>query len=174
MQGLAAMKVLTVADSTGADRLASLAERLESEGIEVARVPPDLAAPEAGGPGRATAAAMISLEQLLGKSGPDALLLEGDSEVVLAAALVAAKLEIPLVRLGAGARSGDRKDPREINRLVTDRACDLLVCAEESALEELRREGLGARALLARDPPTGPVDTAREVIAWLEARASPG
>jgi UDP-N-acetylglucosamine 2-epimerase (non-hydrolysing) len=58
----------------------------------------------------------------------------------MAAALVAAKLLIPLVHVEAGLRSNDRTMPEEINRLVTDRLSDLLLTTERGAADNLIRE----------------------------------
>jgi UDP-N-acetylglucosamine 2-epimerase (non-hydrolysing) len=91
-----------------------------------------------------TAAAMTRLESLLTELRPDRLLVYGDVNSTLAAALVGAKLGIPVAHVEAGLRSGDRGMPEEINRLVTDRLCDLLLAPSQDAVDHLRHEGTPA------------------------------
>ncbi len=88
-----------------------------------------------------TARIMLGLEKLLTSDRPDMVLVVGDVNSTLAAALVAAKLLIPLAHVEAGLRSGDRAMPEEINRLVTDRLSDLLLTTERKAAENLLAEG---------------------------------
>jgi UDP-N-acetylglucosamine 2-epimerase len=94
-----------------------------------------------------TAAILTRLEGLVGELGPDALLVYGDTNSTLGGALVAAKAHVPLAHVEAGMRSWDRAMPEEINRLVTDSVGQLLLCPTETAMENLRREGLGERAV---------------------------
>lgn len=89
-----------------------------------------------------TARIMLGLEPVLLARRPDLLLVVGDVNSTLAAALVAAKLAIPLAHVEAGLRSYDRSMPEEINRLVTDRLADLLFTTEQSALHNLVKEGV--------------------------------
>jgi UDP-N-acetylglucosamine 2-epimerase (non-hydrolysing)/UDP-GlcNAc3NAcA epimerase len=94
-----------------------------------------------------TAAILTRLEGLVGEVRPDALLVYGDTNSTLGGALVAAKAQVPLAHVEAGMRSGDREMPEEINRLVTDSVSQLLLCPTGTAMENLRREGLGERAV---------------------------
>ncbi|HEY6551046.1 MAG TPA: UDP-N-acetylglucosamine 2-epimerase (non-hydrolyzing) [Solirubrobacterales bacterium] len=98
-----------------------------------------------------TAATMERLEPLVLAESPEAVLVYGDTNTTLAAALVAAKLSIPVVHVEAGMRSFDRSMPEEINRLVADRVADLLLCSTAAAVDNLRAEGLGGRARLVGD-----------------------
>jgi len=82
---------------------------------------------------------------------PDAMLVYGDTNATLAAALVGAKLLVPLVHVEAGMRSFDRSMPEEVNRLVADRLAGLLLCSTEGAVANLGRDGLGERARLVGD-----------------------
>jgi UDP-N-acetylglucosamine 2-epimerase (non-hydrolysing) len=91
---------------------------------------------------RQTAAVMAAFEPVLTESRPDVLLVVGDVNSTLACALVAAKLDIPVAHVEAGLRSFDRTMPEEINRVLTDQISDLLFTTEESAAENLRREGI--------------------------------
>lgn len=85
---------------------------------------------------------MIRLEELLKNLKPDIVLVVGDVNSTMAAALVAAKLQIPLAHVEAGLRSFDRTMPEEINRVVTDSLAQLLFVTEENGIENLRREGV--------------------------------
>jgi UDP-GlcNAc3NAcA epimerase len=99
-----------------------------------------------------TGATMARLEPVLQEEGPDAALVYGDTNTTLAAALVAAKLCLPLVHLEAGMRSFDRAMPEEVNRVIADRLADLLLCATETAMANLAAAGLAGRARLVGDP----------------------
>jgi UDP-N-acetylglucosamine 2-epimerase (non-hydrolysing) len=92
--------------------------------------------------GAQTGEVMIRIEPVLAGAKPDWLLVYGDVNSTMAAALVAAKLGIRLAHVEAGLRSGDRSMPEEINRLVTDRVADLLLTPSADADENLEREGI--------------------------------
>jgi UDP-N-acetylglucosamine 2-epimerase (non-hydrolysing) len=89
-----------------------------------------------------TAQVMQKLEPLLETVRPDLVLVVGDVNSTLAAALTAAKLRIPIAHVEAGLRSFDRDMPEEINRVLTDAVADLLFVTEESGRDNLRREGV--------------------------------
>lgn len=89
-----------------------------------------------------TAAIMQGFERVVLEERPAAVIVVGDVNSTLGAALVASKLGIPVVHVEAGLRSFDRGMPEEINRLVTDAIADLLLVSEASGLENLRREGV--------------------------------
>jgi UDP-N-acetylglucosamine 2-epimerase (non-hydrolysing) len=89
-----------------------------------------------------TAEIMIRLERVFDETKPDLVLVVGDVNSTLAAALVAAKKTIPLAHVEAGLRSGDRTMPEEINRLVTDVLAAYLFTTEPSGAENLRAEGI--------------------------------
>lgn len=91
-----------------------------------------------------TAAIMARFEPVLDTERPSAVLVVGDVNSTLAAALVAAKKDIPVVHVEAGLRSFDRTMPEEINRILTDQISDLLFATEPAALENLSREGVPA------------------------------
>ena len=88
-----------------------------------------------------TARIMERFEPLLLAHRPDWVLVYGDVNSTMAAALVAAKLGIRLAHVEAGLRSYDRTMPEEINRMVTDRLADLLLTPSRDADETLRAEG---------------------------------
>src|SRR5438093_8713023 len=73
---------------------------------------------------------------------PDLVLVYGDVNSTVAAALVAAKLGIPVGHVEAGLRSGDWTMPEEVNRVLTDRVSLLLFAPSPDAVENLCREGI--------------------------------
>jgi UDP-GlcNAc3NAcA epimerase len=93
--------------------------------------------------GAQTGEMMRALEQyLLDHPMPDGVLVYGDTNSTMAGALVAAKLHLPLAHVEAGLRSFNRRMPEEINRVVTDHVSNLLFCPTDTAVENLRREGI--------------------------------
>lgn len=91
---------------------------------------------------RQTAEIMIGYETICLQQRPDWVVVVGDVNSTLAAALVAKKLQLPVAHLEAGLRSGDRSMPEEINRLMTDAVSDLLWTPSPDADENLRSEGV--------------------------------
>ena len=89
-----------------------------------------------------TAEIMRRFEPVCLEAKPDVVLVVGDVNSTMAAALVAVKLGIRVAHVEAGLRSFDRSMPEEINRLVTDAISDLHFTTEPSANENLRREGI--------------------------------
>jgi len=89
-----------------------------------------------------TGKVMIELERVLREDRPDLVLVVGDVNSTLAAAVTAAKLCIPVAHVEAGLRSFDRTMPEEINRVVTDALSDLLFTPSRDGDENLRREGI--------------------------------
>jgi UDP-N-acetylglucosamine 2-epimerase (non-hydrolysing) len=89
-----------------------------------------------------TARIMMAIEPVLVKRRPRWLVVYGDVNSTIAAALVAAKLEIPVAHVEAGLRSFDRSMPEEINRLLTDQIAMLLLTPSEDGDANLLREGI--------------------------------
>jgi UDP-N-acetylglucosamine 2-epimerase (non-hydrolysing) len=90
---------------------------------------------------RQTARIMERIEPVLLEQRPDWVLVYGDVNSTLAAAVVASKLGIRVAHVEAGLRSFDRTMPEEINRVVTDRLADLLLTPSRDADAQLRSEG---------------------------------
>ncbi len=89
-----------------------------------------------------TAEIMKRFEPVLDAVDPAAVLVVGDVNSTIACALVAVKKAVPVIHVEAGLRSGDRAMPEEINRVLTDQLSDLLFTTEESAQDNLLREGV--------------------------------
>ncbi len=89
-----------------------------------------------------TAQTMIKFEEVVLAHKPDMVLVYGDINSTVAAALVCAKLHIPISHVEAGLRAGDRSMPEEINRLVTDQIADLLFTPSSDGDENLLGEGI--------------------------------
>lgn len=100
-----------------------------------------------GGHAEQTAAIMVALEKLFLEERPSLVVVYGDVNSTVAAALVAAKLLIPLAHVEAGLRSFDRTMPEEVNRVVTDRLSDLLLATSADAIAHLAHEGVPAERI---------------------------
>ncbi|MBK6475287.1 MAG: UDP-N-acetylglucosamine 2-epimerase (non-hydrolyzing) [Flavobacteriales bacterium] len=93
------------------------------------------------------ASMMLALEPVLIKERPDVMMVVGDVDSTLAAALTANKVGIALAHLESGLRSRDRGMPEEFNRIVTDRLGDHLFVTEPSGRENLIAEGTSADSI---------------------------
>lgn len=91
-----------------------------------------------------TAAVMVAFERHLKDAPTDVVVVVGDVNSTLAAALVATKLGVPVAHVEAGLRSGDWAMPEEVNRVLTDRMSRWLFTPSPDADANLKREGIDA------------------------------
>ena len=87
-------------------------------------------------------AMMIGIEKIILKEKPNCVIVYGDTNSTLAGAITAAKCNVPLIHVEAGLRSFNRAMPEEINRIIADRLSQLLFCPTETAVSNLRQEGI--------------------------------
>lgn len=104
-----------------------------------------------GSHGWQTGLMLEGLEREFLRLAPDSVLVYGDTNSTLAAAVAAVKLHIPVAHLEAGLRSFNRRMPEEHNRVLTDHAADLLLAPTLGAMNHLAREGLAEKSRLVGD-----------------------
>ncbi|HNU35632.1 MAG TPA: UDP-N-acetylglucosamine 2-epimerase (non-hydrolyzing) [Methanomassiliicoccales archaeon] len=113
--------------------------------------------------GAQTGKMLIGLERSFQESRPDLVLVQGDTNTVLAGALAAVKLGITVGHVEAGLRSFDRTMPEEINRVMADHVSDLLFAPTETSAGNLRAEGLPEKRIFVTGNTI--VDAVRENLA---------
>lgn len=101
-----------------------------------------------GGQGEQVGKMLMGVEELLQKEKPDVILVQGDTNSVLAGALAAAKLHIPIGHIEAGLRSHDRTMPEEINRIITDHLSTYLFVPTPLARDLALHEGITKTSLV--------------------------
>ena len=118
-----------------------------------------------GSHGVQTGAMLGALDAVFDEHRPDWVLVYGDTNSTLAAAVSAVKMHIPVAHLEAGLRSFNRRMPEEHNRVLTDHAADLLLAPTEVAVRHLASEGLAERTVLVGDVMTDVLRQVRERVA---------
>lgn len=114
--------------------------------------------------GAQTGAMLAGLEEIIEGSSPDCVLVYGDTNSTLAAAIAATKLHVPVAHLEAGLRSFNRRMPEEHNRVLTDHSADLLLAPTQVAMDHLAHEGLAARSVLVGDVMTDVLFAVRDSL----------
>lgn len=105
-----------------------------------------------GSHGAMTGRMLGSIEEVLLNEKPDKLLVYGDTNSTMAAAIAAVKLHIPVHHVEAGNRFGTLTSPEEVNRIVTDHVSTCLMPCTDSAAEFLAKEGLADKTHIVGDP----------------------
>ncbi|MDO4258814.1 MAG: UDP-N-acetylglucosamine 2-epimerase (non-hydrolyzing) [Actinomycetaceae bacterium] len=123
-----------------------------------------------GSQGQQTGAMLAALDEALPSLSPDWVLVYGDTNSTLAAAISAVKMHLPLAHLEAGLRSFNRAMPEEHNRILTDHAADLLLAPTDVAATHLAHEGLAERTVVVGDVMT---DVLLKVRATVAGKPSP-
>ena len=92
--------------------------------------------------GEQTAKMLTGIEKILKEESADALLVYGDTNSTLAGAVAASKIHIPVIHIEAGLRSYNKRMPEELNRILCDHSSTLLFAPTQSAIDNLKKEGL--------------------------------
>jgi len=98
-----------------------------------------------------TSEILNGIEDALIELKPDLLIVYGDTNSTIGASLAAAKLNIPIAHIEAGLRSFNRKMPEEVNRVLTDHLSSLLFVPSNTAVENLKKEGITKNVFLCGD-----------------------
>lgn len=99
-------------------------------------------------PGSQTAEIMMKMDELIGRVDPSVVLVEGDTNTVLSAALAANKRVVPIGHVEAGLRSHDLRMPEEHNRRLTDHISQLLFAPTKHAVANLKKEDIWGKVFL--------------------------
>ncbi len=121
------------------------------EELDIPRPDKNLQVHTNGGHAEMTARMMLALEPVISAYRPDIVVVYGDTNTTLAAALTAKKLCIPIIHVEAGSRTGKEYNPEEINRVVVDRISDLLCTPDRESYDNLVQEHLENKAFFSGD-----------------------
>jgi len=122
-----------------------------------------------GSHGQQTGEILRRIEAVILSEEPDVVIVPGDTNTTIGAALAAAKLNVKIAHLEAGLRSFDRSMPEEINRILTDHCSDFLFCPTEVAITHLKNEGITEGVHLVGDTM---FEIAKQVEAKVDSLAS--
>ena len=114
--------------------------------------------------GAMTGRMLEQIESVLLDEKPDWLVVYGDTNSTLAAALAAAKLHIPVAHVEAGLRSWNRAMPEEINRVLTDHVSNVLFCSSDVGAKNLQAEGITSGVHVVGDVMADASRLAREIV----------
>lgn len=104
-----------------------------------------------GNHGEQTAKMMVEIEQVCKELKPDAVMVYGDTNSTLAAAVVASKIHIPIFHIEAGLRSYNKSMPEEVNRIMTDHVSSLLFVPSKISQDNLEKEGINQGIVVVGD-----------------------
>ncbi|GAA2456112.1 non-hydrolyzing UDP-N-acetylglucosamine 2-epimerase [Agromyces soli] len=127
-----------------------------------------------GSHGVQTGAMLGAMDAVLDEHRPDWVLVYGDTNSTLAAAVSAVKLHFKVAHLEAGLRSFNRRMPEEHNRVLTDHAADLCLAPTEVAMRHLADEGLADRSIVVGDVMTDVLYQVRDRVLAADAVGLPG
>jgi UDP-N-acetylglucosamine 2-epimerase (non-hydrolysing)/UDP-GlcNAc3NAcA epimerase len=113
---------------------------------------PEIRLDVAGGTNTSQTSRMLAaLEPIVAERAPDLVLVYGDTNSTLAAALCATQLDVPVAHVEAGMRSFDRRMPEEVNRVLTDHLSAVLFCTSDVPVANLAAEGVLGRVEMVGD-----------------------
>jgi len=117
-----------------------------------------------GSHGRMTGRMLEAVEAVIEKEIPDCVLVYGDTNSTLSGALAATKLHVPVAHMEAGIRSYNKNMPEEINRILTDHVSSLLLCPSETAVENLKKEGINDGVMMVGDVMADAANLANSIV----------